>query len=137
MNKLVSSGTILNCMVRNIRSFSASTRLNSNIFNVQDDDDFATKVLKNNKPVIVDFHAGWCGPCKILGPRLEKIMANYDGKVDMAKVDVDDLPDLAMNYQISAMPTVIAIKDGKEIGKFVGLKEADILERFVKDALEK
>ena len=58
MNKLVSSGTILNCMVRNIRSFSASTRLNSNIFNVQDDDDFATKVLKNNKPVIVDFHAG-------------------------------------------------------------------------------
>ena len=43
----------------------------------------------------------WCGPCKILGPRLEKIMANYDGKVDMAKVDVDDLPDLAMNYQVN------------------------------------
>merc|ERR1719205_383489 len=110
MNKIASSRNILNCMVQNIRSFSVSNRFNSNIFNVQDDEDFASRVLKNEKPVIVDFHAGWCGPCKILGPRLEKIMENYDGKVDFAKVDVDDLQDVAMNYNISSIPTVLAIK---------------------------
>ncbi len=100
MNRLFVSRGLINSLTQNTRSVSVTARLNSNIFNVQDNDDFTEKVLKNEKTVIVDFHAGWCGPCKILGPRLEKIMAGFEGKADFAKVDIDDLQDLAMNYNV-------------------------------------
>lgn len=89
--------------VQSDRSFSQTSRLNSNIFNVQDEADFKKRVLENSKPVIVDFHAVWCGPCKILGPRLEKLMAGYAGKADFAKVDIDQLSDLAFEYNVSSL----------------------------------
>ncbi|XP_074024066.1 thioredoxin, mitochondrial isoform X1 [Numenius arquata] len=70
-----------------------------NTFNVQDGSDFQDRVVNNPKPVVVDFHAQWCGPCKILGPRLEKMVAKQEGKVLMAKVDIDDHTDLAIEYE--------------------------------------
>ena len=106
-------------------------------FNVQDEEDFKKRVVDNNKTVIVDFHATWCGPCKMLGPRLEKVMTGFDGKADFAKVDIDSLSDLAFDYKVNSVPTVIALKNGKEVGKFVGLMDDDKLKKFVKDAIEK
>uniref|UniRef100_A0A8C8AQS1 Thioredoxin 2 n=1 Tax=Otus sunia TaxID=257818 RepID=A0A8C8AQS1_9STRI len=81
------------------RAFSTSAACRST-FNVQDGNDFQDRVVNNPKPVVVDFHAQWCGPCKILGPRLEKMVAKQDGKVLMAKVDIDDHTDLAIEYEV-------------------------------------
>ncbi|KAM8820725.1 thioredoxin, mitochondrial [Eudromia elegans] len=101
-------------------------------FNVQDGGDFQERVVNSAKPVVVDFHAQWCGPCKILGPRLEKMVAKQDGKVLMAKVDIDDHTDLAIEYEVSAVPTVLAMKNGDVVDKFVGIKDEDQLEAFLK-----
>ncbi|MEJ1270239.1 hypothetical protein NN561_001063 [Cricetulus griseus] len=96
----------------------------------RDGPDFQDRVVNSETPV-VDFHAQWCGPCKILGPRLEKMVAKQHGKVVMAKVNTDDHTDLAM-YEVSAVPTVLAIKNGDVADKFVGIKEEDQLETFLK-----
>uniref|UniRef100_U3KEY8 Thioredoxin, mitochondrial n=2 Tax=Ficedula albicollis TaxID=59894 RepID=U3KEY8_FICAL len=101
-------------------------------FNVQDGSDFQDRVVNSPKPVVVDFHAQWCGPCKILGPRLEKLVAKLEGKVLMAKVDIDDHTDLAIEYEVSAVPTVLAMKNGDVVDKFVGVKDEDQLEAFLK-----
>ncbi|KAM9204749.1 thioredoxin, mitochondrial [Mergus octosetaceus] len=101
-------------------------------FNVQDGGDFQERVVNSAKPVVVDFHAQWCGPCKILGPRLEKMVAKQEGKVVMAKVDIDDHTDLAIEYEVSAVPTVLAMKNGDVVDKFVGIKDEDQLEAFLK-----
>ncbi|XP_010766596.1 thioredoxin, mitochondrial-like [Notothenia coriiceps] len=79
----------------------------------------------------------WCGPCKILGPRLEKAVAKQNGKVTMAKVDIDDHTDLAIEYGVSAVPTVIAIRGGDVIDHFVGIKDDDELESFVSKIIGK
>ncbi|XP_028311168.1 thioredoxin, mitochondrial [Gouania willdenowi] len=100
-------------------------------FNVQDNEDFTERVLNSELPVLVDFHAQWCGPCKILGPRLEKAVAKQKGRVAMAKVDIDDHTDLAIEYGVSAVPTVIAMRGGDVVDHFVGIKDDDELESFV------
>ncbi|XP_076337261.1 thioredoxin, mitochondrial-like [Tachypleus tridentatus] len=100
-------------------------------FNVQDNADFEDRVLKSSVPVIVDFHATWCGPCKLLGPRLEKLVDSKGDKVHLAKVDIDNLAELAMEYGVSAVPSVVAIKNGKVFNQFVGVLDEDKLEAFV------
>ncbi|CAO2601562.1 Thioredoxin, mitochondrial [Lemmus lemmus] len=109
-----------------------TTGVRSTTFNVQDGPDFQDRVVNSDTPVVVDFHAQWCGPCKILGPRLEKMVAKQHGKVVMAKVDIDDHTDLAIEYEVSAVPTVLAIKNGDVVDKFVGIKDEDQLEAFLK-----
>ncbi|XP_043819736.1 thioredoxin, mitochondrial [Dromiciops gliroides] len=113
------------------RTFS-TTKISNVTFNVQDGPDFQDRVVNSETPVVVDFHAQWCGPCKILGPRLEKMVAKQEGKVLMAKVDIDDNTDLAIEYEVSAVPTVLAIKNGDVVDKFVGIKDEDQLEAFLK-----
>ncbi|XP_066115401.1 thioredoxin, mitochondrial isoform X1 [Saccopteryx bilineata] len=108
------------------------TRVCTTTFNIQDGPDFQDRVVNSETPVVVDFHAQWCGPCKILGPRLEKVVAKQHGKVVMAKVDIDDHTDLAIEYEVSAVPTVLAIKNGDVVDKFVGVKDEDQLEAFLK-----
>ena len=79
----------------------------------------------NSSPVaMVDFWATWCGPCKMLAPVIEDIGAKYDGKAVVAKVDVDEQGELAMRYGVMSIPTVIFFKDGKEIGRKVGVQPA-------------
>lgn len=70
--------------------------------------------------VLVDFWAEWCGPCKMAGPIIDQLSADYAGKVVVAKVDVDAQPDLAARYQVMSIPTVVLFKDGKEVGRKVG-----------------
>ncbi|XP_051899223.1 thioredoxin, mitochondrial [Pristis pectinata] len=101
-------------------------------FNIQNQADFTDRVINSTKPVLVDFHASWCGPCRMLGPRLEKMVAKQEGKVIMAKVDIDDHTDLAIEYKVSVVPTVIAIKDGDVVDQFTGVKSEDDLEVFIK-----
>jgi thioredoxin 1 len=96
------------------------------------DQNFETEVLKSNEPVLVDFWAEWCGPCRMLAPTIEKLADSYAGKVKVGKLDTDSNRDTAMKYGISAIPTVILFKDGQVAQKFVGLRQ----ERDFKEALD-
>ena len=86
------------------------------------DSNFEAEVIKSDKPVLVDFWAEWCQPCRMLGPTIEKLAKDYAGKVKVGKVDTDANRDVSMRYGISAIPTVILFKDGKVANKFVGLR---------------
>ena len=97
------------------------------------DNNFEQEVLKSDVPVLVDFWAEWCMPCKMLTPTIEKLAKDYQGKVKVGKVDTDSNRDTAIKYSISNIPTVILFKNGQVAQKFVGLKQ----ERDFKDAIEK
>jgi thioredoxin 1 len=96
------------------------------------DSNFETEVLKSDKPVLVDFWAEWCMPCRMLAPTIDKIAESYADKVKVGKVDTDSNREVAIKYQISAIPTVILFKDGQVAQKFVGLKQ----EREFKEAID-
>merc|ERR1719334_2312284 len=114
------------------RAFTTTgVRRNEHVFSVQDEDDWQARVAGSDVPVVVDFHAGWCGPCKLLAPRLESIIGAKGDKVALAKVDIDNVSELAMEYGVSAIPAVLAIKDGKITDKFVGLQDEVRIEAFV------
>ena len=87
-------------------------------------------------PVVVDFSAQWCGPCKLLTPRLDAAIAAQEGAVDLAVVDIDDLAELAMEHNVNAVPTVIGVKEGKVVDRFVGLLEEDKLAAFIDNLKE-
>ena len=86
------------------------------------DDNFEAEVLQSDKPVLVDFWAEWCQPCKMLAPTIDKIAADYDGQVKVGKVNTDDNRNVAFKYNISAIPTVIVFSGGEVKNQFVGLK---------------
>ena len=96
------------------------------------DSNFETEVLNSPEPVLVDFWAEWCMPCRMLAPTIEKIADAYVGKVKVGKLDTDSNREIAMKYQISAIPTVILFKNGQVAQKFVGLKQ----EKEFKEAID-
>ncbi|MCH8329880.1 MAG: thioredoxin [Bacteroidetes bacterium] len=81
---------------------------------------FENDVLKSNVPVVVDFWAEWCGPCRVISPIIEELSKEYNGKVQFAKVNVDESPDLAGRFGVQGIPTLIIFKDAKEVGRLVG-----------------
>ncbi len=83
---------------------------------------FETEVLKSDLPVLVDFWASWCGPCKMLSPIIAEIAEEYDGKVKVGKVNVDDEPALANMFGIESIPTVMVFKGGKITGTSLGYR---------------
>jgi thioredoxin 1 len=87
------------------------------------DQNFEDEVLKSDKPVLVDFWAEWCPPCKALSPTIDKLANDYAGKVKIGKVNTDFNRDVPMRYQISNIPTVILFREGKVVHKFVGLRK--------------
>ena len=89
------------------------------IHNIKDDN-FKTEVLENQGPVLVDFYADWCMPCKMLGPVIEKSAEKYDGKIKVCKVNVDEAPQTASTYQIMSIPTLAFFKNGKLENKSMG-----------------
>lgn len=86
------------------------------------DENFDQEVLKSDQPVLVDFWAEWCQPCRMLGPTIDKLANDYAGKVKVGKVDCDTARRVAGQYGISSIPTVLVFKDGQIVNKFVGLK---------------
>ena len=91
------------------------------------DQDFQEKVLESDLPVITDFWAEWCAPCKMIAPILVEIADEYDGKVKVAKLDVDSNPNTAMAYGVMSIPTLIIYKNGQAVERIVGYMPKDRL----------
>ena len=96
------------------------------------DQNFDAEVINSDQPVLVDFWAEWCGPCRMLAPTIDKIATDYAGKVKVGKVDTDSNRDVSIKYGINAIPTVILFKNGQVAQKFVGLRQ----EKDFKEALD-
>ena len=86
------------------------------------DQDFMDEVIKSEQPVLVDFWADWCGPCKMLGPIIESLSAEYEGRAKIAKVDVDANRQVAMQYGIRSIPTVMVFDKGQVVDTLVGVR---------------
>lgn len=84
------------------------------------DDNFASEVENADKPVLVDFWAEWCGPCKMIGPIVEELASEYGGKVKVGKVNVDNNPEISVKYGIRSIPSLLIFKDGKVADQIVG-----------------
>ncbi len=93
------------------------------------DQEFEEQVLKADVPVLVDFWAGWCAPCKMIAPIVEELAEEYDGKVRFAKVDVDSNPQAPTNYGVRSIPTLLIFKDGKPVDQVVGAVPKEVLKK--------
>src|SRR5271156_1645539 len=99
------------------------------------DASFSTDVLSSNKPVLVDFWATWCGPCKMVAPVLEEIAVERAGQITVAQLDVATTPDTARAFQVGSIPTMILFKDGQAVKRIVGAKGKAALLRELSDVV--
>ena len=88
---------------------------------------FEEEVLRSDIPVLVDFWATWCGPCRMIAPEIEALAEEYDGKVKVGKVNVDEEAELAIEYKVASIPTLILFKNGEIAGKAIGYRTKDEL----------
>lgn len=93
---------------------------------------FEQEVLQSDITVLVDFWATWCGPCKMIAPIVKEIADEYDGKILVGKVNVDEEPDLTMQYNVSSIPTLMVFKNGQLVNKAVGYREKDEILKMLK-----
>lgn len=90
-------------------------------------ENFEKEVLKSEKPVLVDFYADWCGPCNAMAPVIEELATELDGKAKVGKINVDENSDIAIEYNVMSIPTLIIFQNGKEEKRLVGLRDKEEL----------
>jgi len=95
------------------------------------DADFNKVISETTGPVLIDFWADWCGPCKMIAPVVEEIASEYEGKVQVAKINVDENRDTPANLKVQSIPTLIVFKDGQEVDRYIGFKTKDELKRLL------
>ena len=99
------------------------------------DDNFDDQVIQSEIPVLVDFWAEWCGPCKVIGPTIDALAADYQGKIKVAKLNVDDSPETAGRFGVRSIPTLIVFKDGEAQQAAIGVRPqgqlAELIEHYI------
>lgn len=99
------------------------------------DGNFDQEVLKSSTPVVVDFFAEWCGPCKMMSPSIDKLAKEFDGKIKIGKLDIDANPVTGDKFQIQSIPTLIFFKNGETAGNLIGFKNEDDLRKAFQNLL--
>lgn len=105
------------------------------LYHIKTAEEFEEKVVKSDKPVLVDFFATWCGPCKMVAPELEAVAPTLEGKADVVKIDVEEVPDLAKQYKVMSVPTILVMKNNEEVSRVVGFRPRTELQAMVEKAL--
>lgn len=98
-------------------------------------ENFETEVLKSEVPVLVDFYADWCGPCKMMGPVVEELAEEYAGRAKVGKLNVDESDDIAAKYRVMTIPTILVLKNGEINAKFIGIQDKHKLMDALNEAL--
>lgn len=118
-------------VVRRISLF----RQNNKHYEINNNNEFVNKVMNGTVPVIVNFHADWCDPCKILTPKLIELIEPMD-KLDLAIIDVEENPELVHVFEVKAVPAVIAISNGLVVDKFIGLVNNEMIENLIQKLIQ-
>lgn len=92
------------------------------VLNISGEQELKDQILNGSKPVLVDFWAPWCGPCKMIAPELAAVAVEYEGKAIVVKVNIDEQQELASAYSVMSIPTLLLMKDGKEVERIVGYR---------------
>ena len=107
----------------------------SEFVNAVTDETFEQEVLKSSQPVLVDFWAEWCGPCRALAPAVDAVAEAYNGKAKVVKLNVDDSPNVPARYGIRGIPTLILFKDGDEANRVIGMTSKENIARMIDQAI--
>ena len=97
---------------------------------------FEEEVINSKEPVLVDFFATWCGPCKMIAPFIAQLADKYEGRMKVCKANIDEVPDIASSYGVSSIPTLIIFKDGEVVAQRIGGASLAVLDAFIMDNLQ-